>query len=290
MKIVFELAPAKINFGLRILPKREDGFHQLESIFQVISLCDEITVCAREDSCCNIVCKDFELPEYNTILCAYNAFRKVVNAEVCGINVEVKKRIPSGGGLGGGSSDAAAFVKAYAKLNGITLSRNEKHEIASMVGSDVFFFMESDTGCALVSGRGETVKDIEPRHDLYLLLAFPGVHIATKEAFRLFDVYGESSEGRIDVDFPAFCALENVYRSPIDRWTFKNAFTHLVAARHKEIANALSAMKDAGASYAEMSGSGSTVYGVFFSERDALSAQNILKKSLIDCVFVQSFR
>src|SRR5574344_1375600 len=105
-------APAKVNFGLKVLPPRSDGFHNIESIFQSVSLCDEIAVqVTRGERFCSVSCGEMMLPAENTVTLAYRAFCEVVPECVCAVSVELAKHIPAGGGLGGGSSDAAAFVR-----------------------------------------------------------------------------------------------------------------------------------------------------------------------------------
>lgn len=275
-------APAKVNFGLKVLPKRDDGFHSIESVFQTVSLCDEIAIKKRNDKKCVVFSGDFKLPPDNTITLAYNAFFRVTEAGVFGVDVALKKQIPSGGGLGGGSSDAAAFIKALAKMCGLGLTLEQKKQIAVSIGSDVFFFLLADTGCAVVSGRGEFVKQIEPRYDFYLLLVFPGVHSSTKDAYRLID----NSEFRME--YPAFAELEKIYRMPFDKWNFVNSFTPAISGKYNAVADALHDVKNIRTCcYAEMTGSGSTVYGVFTSEKEAIDACNIVEKSWHGCAVVK---
>lgn len=275
-------AAAKINFGLKVLPKRDDGFHSIESVFQIVSLYDEIAITKRNDKKCVVFSGDFQLPPDNTITLAYDAFFRVTNADMFGVDVVLKKQIPSGGGLGGGSSDAAAFIKALAKMCGLGLTLEQKKQIASLIGSDVFFFLLADTGCAVVSGRGEFVKQIEPRYDFYLLLVFPGVHSNTKDAYRLIDNSGSK------MDCPAFAELESIYRMSFDKWNFVNSFTPVISRKYEAVARALCDVKNIRTCcYAEMTGSGSTVYGVFASEEDAIDACNIVGKSWRGCAVVR---
>ena len=177
-------APAKINIGLKVLPARSDGFHCIESIFQTVSTGDELRVrLAGAEGTCTVSCREMELPQKNTLTSAYESFCTVTGIKVPGVSVELIKRIPAGGGMGGGSSDAAALVRALEMLCGVKLAITQKDEIASFTGSDVFFFLhcgESGGGCALVTGRGESVKPITPRSDVYLLMVFPDVHSSTK--------------------------------------------------------------------------------------------------------------
>ena len=265
-------AYAKVNFGLRVLPGCADGFHGIESIFQTVDLYDELTLTTPAEKDCYVHCCDMELPENNTLTKAYNAFCKVVSCEVPGVKVELKKGIPSGGGLGGGSSDAAALTRMLETLCNVRLSDSELDNIAAETGSDVFFFMHCDEkgrGCALVSGRGENVKKIHGREDLFLVLIFPEVSSSTKEAYALVDE--AFSRGKFLIS-PEFDELELVYRRPPENWTFINTFTPVISKKYMDIGRAIEALRALGCEYAEMSGSGSTVFGIFSSRQEAESA------------------
>lgn len=265
-------AYAKVNFGLRVLPGRADGFHGIESIFQTVDLYDELSMTTTAEKGCVVHCSDMELPENNTLTKAYNAFCKEVSCEVPGVRVELKKGIPSGGGLGGGSSDAAALTRMLETLCDVRLSDSELDNVAAETGSDVFFFMHCDEkgrGCALVSGRGENVKKIHGREDLFLVLIFPEVSSSTKEAYALVDE--AFSRGKFLVS-PEFDELELVYRKPPENWTFINTFTPVISKKYEDIGRAIEALRALGCEYAEMSGSGSTVFGVFSSRQEAESA------------------
>ena len=267
-------APAKINIGLHVLPGRVNGFHKIEGIFQTVTLFDTLVVCASEKKGCVVECEDMKLPIDNTILSSYNAFRSVTGMDDFGVHVALEKRIPSGGGLGGGSSDAAACIRAFEALHNITLSVRQLEAIASKIGSDVFFFLLCGTeGCAVVTGRGEIVKPIHARDDLFMLLVFPGIHSSTREAYALLD---ESFAAGKIVPCPAYADLETVYKTPASSWNFANSFTSSLISRFPEISFALDDLRHEGALFAEMSGSGSTVYGVFASEGDAEKARSAL--------------
>ena len=285
-KILLEKAYAKVNFNLRVLPKRSDGFHNLESIFQTIDLFDELEVSVAEESGCFVECSSIDLPKNNTLTMAYSAFCQISGGTVPGVRVKVKKGIPSGGGLGGGSSDAAALVRVLEKLCNIKLSGEQLNFIAEKTGSDVFFFMNCDnngTGCALVSGRGEIVKKIEPRKDLFLVLVFPEICSSTKEAYALVD---SRLEQETFCSFPELGELEGIYRKAPSEWNFINTFTPSLCGKYSELSRALGELMNSGAEYADMSGSGSTLFGVFSLRQRAKACMKLLATTW-NCALVQ---
>ena len=276
MKFILERAYAKVNFNLRVLPCRTDGYHNIESIFQTIDLFDELEVSVKEENGCFVECNSLELPLQNTLTKANDAFCSIADVSVPGVRVVLKKGIPSGGGLGGGSSDAAALVRALSKICKIKLDENQLDYIADKTGSDVFFFMHCDedgTGCALVSGRGEVIKKITPRKDLFLLLVFPEISSSTKEAYALVDK--QLARGT-ENDFVVFDSLEEEYRKNPSDWRFKNTFTPSLCGVYSDLEAALGTLKNSGADFCDMSGSGSTIYGVFTSKQRAKSNMKLL--------------
>ncbi len=287
---IVEHASAKVNLNLRVLPARADGFHDIESIFQTISLADTLVVRTVEGTGrCSVICPAMVLPEANTLTRAYDAFCTVTGGQCGSVSVELTKRIPAGGGLGGGSSDAAALIRALEKLNGVSLTDAQLDSIAAAVGSDVFFFVHCDKengGCAVVSGRGERVKEICKRRDLYFALIFPGVHSSTKEAYALVDKQfaEEKKSGQCMYDYPAIETLETVYNLPVGKWNFVNTFTRSLSVLYPEIGRAVLELRNEGAAFCDMSGSGSTVYGVFASREEAENAVKSLGARGMNCV------
>jgi len=275
-------APAKINLGLTVLPERGDGYHNIKSIFTTVSLADEISVALNgKKNTCLVSCEGMVLPQENTFTASYKAFCVLTGCDY-GCSVKVTKHIPSGGGLGGGSSDASSFIQSIDTLCGTHLSSEALVSLAEKVGSDVFFFtkalLEKDGGgsfAAIVTGRGETVKKIAPRRDYSVVLVFPGVSVSTKEAYLLVDK--KRGEGSICAAQDC-CAevLEAQYRKPVRDWNFKNDFTVPVCERYGVIKEALEALRNAGADFADMSGSGTTVFGIFEERDKALQAQGVL--------------
>lgn len=281
------LASAKVNLGLKVFPKRPDGFHNIESIFQTVSLYDALTLSPEGENKCVVEAPGFkEFPADNTLTKTYKAFCELTGCNA-GVKVVLEKHIPSGGGLGGGSSDAASFLRGLALINKIELTDSLADSVAGQVGSDVFFFLhcgEPKNGCAVVTGRGEKVKAIAGRSDLFFLLVFPQVHSSTKEAYGLLD---ELYSAGGFTPCPDLAELEAIYSSPVKSWTFANSFTSALLQKYPEIGSALRDLRNSGAPWADVSGSGATVFGVFDSKHDAEKAYSLLKRKWIHCALVQ---
>ena len=277
-------APAKVNLGLKVLPVRGDGFHEIESIFQTVNIFDKLEIKFLADyGKCSVFCESLILPKKNTITLAYDAFCEVVSVPVHSVSVRLTKRIPDGGGLGGGSSDAAAFIRALEKAYDLSLTDAQLDFIASKVGSDVFFFIHCEKdgcGCAVVSGRGENLRFVSKRSDLYFVLAFPNVHSSTKEAYALIDEQFDKTA----LIYPSLDKLESIYYLPVEEWTVKNAFTPVLINKYPEIEVCLKSIKKTGALYAEMSGSGSTVFGIYTVREKALNAIESIGYEGIRCL------
>lgn len=298
------LACAKINIGLQVFPRRSDGFHEINSIFQVVCGIDDfydLLIVRYEPNATwdfKVECKTLELPPKNTLRLAFDAFCSVTGQTLNGISVELIKKIPSGGGLGGGSSDGASLVKALEEITKISLTDFQLDEIASKIGSDVFFFIHcsfskfiedgktilKEDGCALVSGRGEKVELIKKRTDLYFLLVFPEVFSSTKEAYNLLDgILDEES----NLCYLKFTDFETMYNGFVSEWQFVNTFTPALVSKYSKIENCLNCIKKSSALYAEMSGSGSTCYGVYSSLEDAQNAKVQLAQQGFRCAVVK---
>ena len=232
---------------------------------------------------CLVECNGMLLPEKNTLTSAYEVFCEVTGV-TDSVKVYLEKNIPSGAGLGGGSSDAASLINALDAVYGTNLSLNQKRYIAGKVGSDVFFFVEcSDVTkpfAAIVGGRGEVVDPIIPRRDLFFVLICPDVHSSTGDAYRLVELWYEPNW---NWDSYSAKQLENVYSSPVETWNFINSFTAPLVRRYPLIGEGLQDLKDVGASFTQMSGSGSTVFGVFGTKDSAACAFLKLRKKWKRC-------
>jgi 4-diphosphocytidyl-2-C-methyl-D-erythritol kinase len=236
---------AKINWSLRITGRRADGFHDLETVFQTISLHDELTF--TESDTLSLTCNDATIPTDDTNL-VMRAARLVGAPRVA---IELHKRIPAGGGLGGGSSNAAATLRA---LGG---DRRDLAQLALSLGSDVPFFLVG--GTAYATGRGELLTPLPPMRDIPLLLVLPEERVLTRDAFARITRY--SPPLGIDAYTHGFESFTNDFEEPV--------FT-----MHPRLRDFKERLYAAGATWASMTGSGSTIVGAFASAaaRDAAAA------------------
>lgn len=180
---VCERAPAKVNLYLEVLHRRGDGYHELETVFQTIDLCDRVTVSLRADEQLTLRCDDPSLPadQRNLAWRAAQRYREAAGLRA-GVDIVLEKRIPAGAGLGGGSADAAAVLRALERLGGRPLGRERLRELAAELGSDVPFCLEG--GTAHATGRGERLQPLPPLPPLPLTVLLPeGAACATPAVY-----------------------------------------------------------------------------------------------------------
>lgn len=249
-------ANCKINLGLDILRRREDGFHDLETVMiPVLDLYDIVEVervegvSAFEQKGLSVDCD----AEQNLCMKALRLMQRLYGIGEAKITLD--KRVPFGAGLGGGSSDATAVILALNELYNLGLSEERLVEIAAMIGSDTAFFVRNTP--QLCTGRGEKMEPIElPLQGKYLVVAKPEESVSTKEAY-----------AGVKPAVPQVRLAEALQR-PIGEWQglVKNDFEPHIFESHPAIAELKKALLDAGAIYASMSGSGSAVFGIFDEE------------------------
>ena len=263
---IVEYAYAKINLGLKILGRRGDGFHDILSVFQTVDLCDRLVFRHAGQGQIILSCDDADLPvgPENLVYKAISAFRSYTGM-ARGVEVVLEKRIPMAAGLGGGSSDAAAVLRVLNRAWEAGLSSRELREIGATLGSDVPFFVRQK-GTAVVSGRGESVRYVPWSADVVYVLVCPGFQVHTGWAFAN---YKKTLTGHGEYDN----FINSVKDLPVsDFWgRIENDFLPLIVQSYPETRDILSRLTDAGAIVASMSGSGSTLYGVFES-RDVAEA------------------
>jgi len=309
-------APAKLNLHLRIGDRRPDGCHEIESLFLALAFGDtlrletvrkpsilEICMSGPPPKAPNGVFSSIP-PEKNILSRAVSLFRNRTGYEK-GLKISVEKRIPLGGGLGGGSSDAAAVLAA---LNRLASSDGKKPlndavlaEMGASLGSDVPFFLSLRDrhllNAAWVTGRGETVQPFElpePVRGLSVVLVNPGFPSDTAEAYRLFDVWRETHP--LSPPHGHEWALQSLSLSP-SNWPFFNDFLTVFKAAGEYPAKSedwttyqhiVSGLREQGADFISLSGSGSTCFGVFSGRKKAESAQEnlLLRWPFVICTFL----
>jgi len=194
---LFIESPAKINIHLEIGRKRGDGFHNIESLFQMVSLYDDIHIRSLKDNdICSIEGSFNCSVSDNLIYKAVHIFRERTGIRN-GLRISVKKRIPAGAGLGGGSSNAASVLTGLNMLFCTGLSNIAVAEMGQSIGSDIPFFCHSPA--AVVSGRGDKVRKIRPRLDYYIVIIYPGISVNTSDAYRWYDESGEKLSFEDDI-------------------------------------------------------------------------------------------
>jgi 4-diphosphocytidyl-2-C-methyl-D-erythritol kinase len=260
---VFILACAKINLTLAVLGKREDGYHDLSSVLQTISLHDTLRltpnrsgqITVRSDS------PDLNTPD-NLALRAALACREATGDEALGAEIELLKAIPSPGGLGGGSSDAASVLLALNALWHARLPYERLAQVAATLGSDVPYFLTG--GTALIEGRGERVIPLQDAQPLWLVLVRPLVAVSTAAVFRALSPadYATAEE--------TGAVVQAIQRGePLRRDRLSNSLEAPVTRDYPEIAATRDALLACGAPLVRMSGSGPTLYAPFGALEEA---------------------
>lgn len=261
-------AHAKINLDLRVLGVRRDGFHELRTVFQAVTLHDTLDCVAREGPFA-IECDTAGVPLDSSNLVwraadtLWRALRRTGPAR--GAMVRLHKRIPLQAGLGGGSADAAAALVGLARIWDVPLRPSQLTDVAAALGSDVPFFLSG--GTALGLGRGDEVYPLAdlPRH--WIVLLIPGFGVSTSDAYSWYAAARALAHGS--------AAREPQYVPgpwPSRAAQMINDLEPPIARRHPEIDQMKTALRRTGALAAAMSGSGSTVFGLFQRRRDALAA------------------
>ncbi len=249
---------AKINIGLYVTGKRPDGFHNIESVFVPIALCDALDIAINDGS-------EFELEVLGITIdgktkdnICFKAWKLLQAAHnISGVKCQLLKNIPTGAGLGGGSADGAFMLKALNNLFKLNLNNAQLKQYAAELGSDCPFFI--DNSPKFVSGRGEILEDVTLDLSRYFItIVRPGIHISTPQAYSLI----KPVEAKFN--------LRKLEKLSINDWKEKvsNDFESPIAELHPQINHIKERLYQAGAVYASMSGSGSAVYGIFENKQD----------------------
>jgi 4-diphosphocytidyl-2-C-methyl-D-erythritol kinase len=247
---------AKINWALEVLNRREDGYHELRTIYQTVSLHDTIRFAAAPGRV-ELTCDDSRVPQDESNLAVRAALKlRELAGTTKGARIQIRKRIPVAAGLGGGSSNAAVSLVALRELWGIGAADRELEDIAASLGSDVPFFLMG--GTALGLGRGEAVQPMEELDCSRLLLVNPGFPVSTRDAYERLSRLTRPVAAPI-IPF-TLTAANGISGLPL---SVRNDLEVAVLPVHPEIAEVKRVLVRMGARLALMSGSGATVFGVF---------------------------
>ena len=251
----------KINLGLNVVERRPDGYHNLQTIFYPVPLYDELTIREGRDEDVLTLCGnplEGEVQD-NLVLRAVRLLRQLPLNED-GVNIpqlciDLRKVIPSGAGLGGGSSDAACMVRTLSHLYGLNMTDEQMERLVAKLGADCPFFINPRPVYA--EGIGDVFTPISLNlSGWYLMLVKPEVHVSTREAY-----------AGVHPHKPAFPLLETA-KLPVGEWADRmvNDFEESIFANHPLLAEIKQELYHQGAAYASMSGSGSTIFGLFRSQ------------------------
>ena len=260
--------PAKINLSLRILFKRVDGYHEIETLLQTVNLTDSLEISLTKNHSIELNVFKSNIPSDESNLCfkAAELFSKEVKG-FCGCKIELTKTIPDGAGLGGGSSDAASTLKSLNELFDYTLSNEKLFKLASTLGSDVPFFLRE--GTAVGNGRGDILTYVETTWNYPVLIVCPSFKISTSWAYQNLKI-ALTREPNCNILLSLLS--EKLSSSDILKY-FSNDFESPVFLKYPNLGELKDRLYQEGAFFAGMSGSGSSLFGLFFSNNQAKKAK-----------------
>ena len=265
--------PAKVNLGLHILGKREDGFHELETLFQMVKLFDEIKIECLPSGL-ELVCNRPDIPqdEGNLAIKAAKILQTQFPDRCKGARIHLNKNIPHGAGLGGGSGNAAGVLLGLNFLWDLKLKRKDLILIASQLGSDVPFFLLSP--CAIGRGRGEVLEPVKSSIRFYILMVYPGFAVSTALVYSNLKLKLTKRQNNISI-LKNFL-LRSEYAQLGASWS--NDLEPIVFQEHPGLSDIKKEMLALGAKGALLSGSGSTVFGIFDNPEIAKNAYTQLDR------------
>jgi 4-diphosphocytidyl-2-C-methyl-D-erythritol kinase len=265
-------SPAKINLYLKVLGKRPDGYHDIETVFERIDLCDELTFKPIPDRIV-VKCDNPQVPcdQRNLVYKAAQMLKDRFAIPSSGVEITLKKNIPVAAGLGGASSNCAYTLRGLSELWGLNLDRKEIFDIGSAIGADVAFFL-LDSGRAIGRGKGEILEVIPEGEGFWYLLVNPGFPVLAKDAYQGLSLGLTPVPGHSKID-PA--SLKGIKFDGLKGLVF-NSLEDPVVHMHKAISEIKSSITGSGLKVVMMSGSGPTVFGAAPSREEALEAKKRL--------------
>jgi 4-diphosphocytidyl-2-C-methyl-D-erythritol kinase len=256
----------KINLGLSIVEKRDDGFHNIETVFYPLTFCDALEI-QKTEGATSLYNYGVQIPgssHENLCLKAYHLLKR--DHKIGSVEIHLMKNIPAGAGLGGGSSDATHTLLLLNDLFSLSLNNEQIKEYAKQLGSDCAFFIENKP--AFASGKGDQFENIQiDLKGFFLVLIIPIISVSTAEAYAGVKPFKKEK------------SIKEIIQLPLSKWkdNLVNDFEETVFEKYPEIQKIKKTLYTEGAVYASMSGSGSAVYGIFDKEKD-------LRKMFPDCV------
>ena len=261
---------SKVNIGLKVLSQRDDGYHNINTIFQELNFGDSIDI-EKRDCGFKIIANVDWIPTNKSNIC-YKAYTEIKKefSEVKGIHIKIDKKIPIGSGLGGGSANAAALLKGIKNIYKLEVTESKLEEIGSEVGADVPFFIRGKT--QLGEGIGDKLTQLPKAIIGTYLLVIPKISIRTEWAYSV--IKNRLNNQNKNAKFSSF--INEDYSS---LQIFENDFEQIVIPAYPEIGAIKSKLLNLGARFASLSGSGSTVYGVYDDEASAKEAELLFHTS-----------
>jgi 4-diphosphocytidyl-2-C-methyl-D-erythritol kinase len=281
-RVITLRAPAKINLGLRILGRRPDGYHDIVSLMVPVGLFDTVRVESAPGGI-ELICPDSDLPTdpRNLVHRAAQVILLECGSDA-GVRLELRKRIPVGAGLGGGSSDAATTLKGVNELLGLRLRNEDLHRLAVTLGADVPFFLLG--GAALAEGVGDCLTPVAAMPAVWTMLVYPGFQVSTGWAYEHLTLTSMVNDSILNTPGATAAGEATAYRRRLfgSRCStlegllplLVNDFEPLVFSHYPQLAKIRQALLAAGARAAPMTGSGPTLVGLFASEGVAQAAHD----------------
>lgn len=284
MDTVNEKAYAKLNISLDVSSRRSDGYHDMVMVMQTVSLCDELTITKNGSGTVRAGSNLSFIPgdERNLAVRAAVLYLERIGETGQGLHIELRKSIPVGAGMGGGSADAAAVLRAVNRMYDGRLSREELLDIAGETGSDVPFCLRG--GTMLAKGRGELLTELPPMPECLYVICKPEFSVSTPELFKKFD---QIHRHRHPDTAGLIKALEDGELAQVCRRMY-NVFEDVDDRRMRTVAAIKSALLDFGTLGAVMTGTGSAVFGVFTDRKAAESAAAALKNEYGFCCLAEN--
>ncbi len=259
---------SKINLGLFVKEKRQDGYHNIETVFYPVDLCDALEIMPGKNKAASLTVSGNTIPsgvDQNLCMRAYHLIKN--NFDIAGVDMHLLKKIPIGTGLGGGSANAAFTLIALNNIFKLNLNEHQLSDLARELGSDCAFFIKN-TPC-FAHGKGDILEPIDlALNPYFMVIVIPDINVSTAMAYQK-TVSHKNRE-----------SIRNIIQLPIENWRFElyNDFEYPIFELYPQIAGIKERLYKLGAVYASMSGTGSAVYGIF---KDKVCLKKNFKKHFV---------